>query len=371
MEILALNFGTSTLKYALIAADDPMPRPAHVIERPATPADGIAAVQNALASRVAPGAVVHRVVHGGPHRSAPAVVDAALEREIEAQLPLAPQHNGLALAGLRSARAAWPRVPHVAVFDTAFHADLPAYAACYAVPAAWRAAGLRRYGFHGLSHRHVMNAVAGRLGRPASDLRIVSCHLGNGASACAIDGGCSVDTSMGLTPLEGLIMGTRSGDLDPGAPAFVARTLGLETGAIERALYEQSGMAALAGHGGDLRRIEAAADAGDAQADLALAAYAYRIRKYIGAYAAAMGGCDAVAFTGGVGEHSTGVRRRVLTQLGFLGLELDPARNEHPQLDAQGVSELQTAGSRAHILIVQAREEWAMVREAIGLLGGY
>jgi acetate kinase len=368
MEILALNFGTSTLKYALLRADDAQPAPASVIDRPATPASAIAAVRRAMPPGRVPDAVVHRVVHGGPHRSAPAVVDRSVERDIEAQLPLAPQHNLLALEGLRTARAMWPEAVHVAVFDTAFHAQLPEHASCYAVPAAWRKAGLRRYGFHGLSHRHVMDAVAQRFARDASALRIVSCHLGNGASACAIAHGRSVDTSMGLTPLEGLIMGTRSGDLDPGAHAFVARTLGLQQAEIERVLYEQSGVAALGGHGGDLRLIEAAAAAGDAQADLALAAYAYRIRKYIGAYAAAMGGCDTVAFTGGVGEHSAGVRRRVLAQLDFLGLLLDEDRNQEPQLDDAGVAELQALGSPARILLVQAREEWAMVREALRLL---
>jgi acetate kinase len=198
-------------------------------------------------------AVGHRVAHGGPRLNEAVLVDADTEHEIERVAPLAPQHNPVALAGIRLARERWPGLPQVAVFDTAFHAGMPEQAAAYAVPQAWRDAGVRRYGFHGLSHRHVLEAVSGLLERAPERLRIVSCHLGNGASVCAIDRGRSVDTSMGMTALEGLVMGTRSGDLDPGVPGFVARTLGLDPAQIEAALYHDSGLKALSGVGLECR----------------------------------------------------------------------------------------------------------------------
>ncbi|MEJ5992359.1 acetate/propionate family kinase [Ramlibacter sp. PS3R-8] len=358
---LALNFGSASLKYALFAEDGTAL--AHsIVDRPADVRSALDDVCRGLPKEVARlTGIGHRVVHGG-RRHAPVLFDAAVESEIESLLDLAPQHNRLSLDAVRSARALWPQTPQVAVFDTAFHSGMPEHASCYAVPAAWRDAGLRRYGFHGLSHEHVMQAVAGRLGRPAADLKIMSCHLGNGASVCAIEHGRSVDTSMGLTPLEGLVMGTRCGDIDPGAPGFIHRELGLTLPEIERMLYQESGLAALGGHGGDMRLIEESAVAGDAGARLALAAYAYRIRKYIGAYAAAMGGCDAVAFTGGIGENSAGVRASVMRGMEFLGLVLDPARNGKPLSDAAGVAELQVEGSPAAILSVQAREEWMVFR---------
>jgi acetate kinase len=296
------------------------------------------------------------------------LVEDAVARELEALVPLAPLHNAVALKGLRAARRTWPGVPQVAVFDTAFHLGMPAVAARYAVPSEWEQAGLRRYGFHGLSHQHVMEATAAWLNQPRQQVRIVSCHLGSGASVCAIERGRSVDNSMGLTPLEGLMMATRSGDLDPGAAGFITRALGLSLSQFEERLYQESGLKALAGAGGNLRTIEAAADAGSEAAVFALDAYAYRIRKYIGAYAAAMGGCDALAFTGGVGEHSVGVRRRVLARLGFLGAEPCQAANALPVFDESGVAMLHAPDSPLPILIVRAREEWVIVREARRLL---
>lgn len=366
--LLVLNFGTATLKFAVFPAESSAPLHAGTIDAPQSAEDGLRVLHGLLPGVLPIHAVAHRVVHGGNSHAGAAFLDAALESEIEAILPLAPQHNRLALDGLRAARALWPGVPQLAVFDTAFHAGMPQRAACYAVPAAWREAGLRRYGFHGLSHQHVMEAVAARMGVPATALRIVSCHLGNGASVCAIANGRSVDTSMGLTPLEGLIMGTRCGDLDPGAIGYVARTLRLALPDIEEALYEKSGMAALAGQGGDLGRIEAAAAAGDADAESALDAYAYRIRKYIGAYAAAMEGCDAVAFTGGVGEHSASIRARVMRPLGFLGLHLDDFANAALSRDPAGIAEVQAPSAPGRIFVVQAGEEAMIAREARRLL---
>ena len=368
MQILCLNFGTASLKFALFGADGDVVLEGH-LEQPASVKQALDEVRGRLTTVGAKvDAVGHRVVHGGGRYTQPAFHDADLERAIEALAPLAPQHNPMALEALREAARLWPRLQQVAVFDTAFHASIPEHASCYAVPEAWRQAGVRRYGFHGLSHQHVMEAVSLRMGVPASSLRIISLHLGNGASACAIDRGHSADTSMGFTPMEGLIMGTRCGDLDPGVVGYVGRTLHLSVADVEKALYEDSGMKALSRAGSDLRAIESAAVAGSASALLALQAYAYRVRKYVGAYAAAMGGCDAIAFTGGVGENSSRVRATVLEGLEFLGISLDVAHNVPPQFDENGVAPVSRLGARTPCLIVRAREEWMIARETRRLL---
>lgn len=367
MRVLALNFGSSTLKYAVFTASEEQPSMSGTIVRPQTVGGALDEVHRRW-TEDQPDAVVHRVVHAGESRTSAALFDLDTERKVERAAVLAPVHNANALEALSRARVIWPDAIQVAVFDTAFHNDMPAHASSYAVPLAWRLAGVRRYGFHGLSHQHVLEAVGNRLGVPQDSLRLVSCHLGNGASVCAISGGRSMDTSMGLTPLEGLIMGTRCGDLDPGVVPYVARTLGLSVSEIEQALSTESGMAALGGQGGDVRRIEAAAGLGDQSAQLALDAYAYRICKYIGAYAAALGGCDAIAFTGGVGENSPTVRSSVLGRLEFLGFRTQSTLNELPAFDVDGVAEFQESGSSGRLLIVQAREEWAMARQAQKLL---
>ena len=367
MQILALNFGTASLKFALFAADRAVLE-GH-LERPASVQQGLREIRARLAATNAKvDAVGHRVVHGGSRYTQPALHDSALERELEALLPLAPQHNPLALEALREGARLWPGVAQVAVFDTAFHAAIPDHASCYAVPPAWRQAGVRRYGFHGLSHQHVMEAVAGRMRRAAGELRIISLHLGSGASACAIDGGRSVDTSMGFTPLEGLVMGTRCGDLDPGVAGYVGRTLHLSLPEMERALYEDSGMKALSGAGSDMRAIESAAAAGDASALMALRAYAYRVRKYVGAYAVAMGGCDVIAFTGGVGENSRCIRSLVMDGTEFLGTSLDAEANTAPAFDDDGVASLHGADGRIACFVVRAREERTIARETRRLL---
>ncbi len=245
---------------------------------------------------------------------------------------------------------------------------MPSQACTYAVPKAWRDAGLKRYGFHGTSHQHVMEAAADHLALPPTELRVVSCHLGNGASICAIDRGQSVDTSMGMTSLEGLVMGSRSGDLDPGAYPYLMRTLGLTAEQIESALYEESGMKALSQIGSDLRDIEAQALLGNAQAQLALQVFAYRVRKYIGAYAAAMGGCDVIAFTSGIGENSPAMRRRICAGLEFLGMHLDDDRNDTAKVDSPRPIELQHSQSRTKVLAIRAREEWMIAKETFRLL---
>jgi acetate kinase len=277
-------------------------------------------------------------------------------------------HNPPALAGIKVAGDAWPGVPQVAVFDTAFHQTIPERATTYAVPLPWREAGLRRYGFHGTSHKYVMLRVAEELKTPATELRIVSCHLGNGASICAIERGASVDTSMGMTPLEGLVMGTRSGDVDPGIFAYLHRTLGLSVADIEHALYHASGLAALSALGNDMRDIEKRAAESDKQAQLAIQVYVHRVRKYIGAYAAAMGGVDVIAFTGGIGENSASMRRRVCSGFEFLGLAIDDDRNEGVQLTGSEAPQIQRENSRVRIIVTQAREQWMIAQEAARIL---
>lgn len=370
MHILSLNAGSATLKFGVFDPASATPLMEATIEHPAVDAAAFDEIERRLrhAGMPAIDAVGHRVAHGGPRLSEAALVDADTEREIDQAAPLARQHNPVALAGIRLARERWPGLPQVAVFDTAFHAGMPEEASLYAVPQAWRDVGVRRYGFHGLSHRHVLEAVSGALDRAPEDLRIISCHLGNGASVCAIDRGRSIDTSMGMTALEGLVMGTRSGDLDPGVQAFVARRLGLDPAQIEAALYHDSGLKALSGIGADLREIEARARQGHAGARTALQVHAYRVRKYIGAYAAAMGGCDAVAFTGGAGENSAALRRRILEGLQFLGVRLDEDRNESFGASGAAVAELQAPRSQVAVLAVRSREQWVIARETAAVL---
>ncbi len=370
MHILSLNAGSATLKFGVFDPASATTLMEATIERPAVDAAAFEEIERRLREAGMPAidAVGHRVAHGGPRLHDAVLVDAGAEREIERAAPLAPQHNSVALAGIRLARQRWPGRPQVAVFDTAFHAGMPVQAAAYAVPQAWRDAGVRRYGFHGLSHGYVLEAATATLERAPEQLRIVSCHLGNGASVCAIDRGHSIDTSMGMTALEGLVMGTRSGDLDPGVPGYVARTLGLNAAQIEAALYHDSGLKGLSGIGSDLREIEARARQGHAGARTALQVHAYRVRKYIGAYAAAMGGCDAIAFTGGAGENSSALRRRILEGLEFLGVRLDEDRNESFGASGAAVAELQALHSQVAVLAVRAREQWIIARETAAVL---
>jgi len=312
-------------------------------------------------------ALGHRVVHGGEHFRGPVVVDAAVLQAIEACSVLAPLHNPVALGVLRQCQGLWPQLPQVAVFDTAFHQTLPDYASTYAIPREWRALGLRRYGFHGTSHHYVALRAAAALQRPLTELRLISCHLGNGASVCAISHGQSLDTSMGMTPLEGLVMGSRSGDVDPGLFSFLGRELGLDAAAIEQQLNSASGLLALSGSS-DLRDIEQGAASGDAEAQLAIRLYAYRVRKYIGAYAAALGGLDAIVFTGGIGENSADMRRRSCERLEFLGLYLDEERNRAPDLRDFAVQAIHTSDSRVRVLVTRTNEQYMIACEAQELL---
>jgi acetate kinase len=335
MLIFALNCGSSSLKCAAIDTD----RRNHVLDVRVEEVDQ--ALRRLREESGPPDAVVHRIVHGGERFLHATRIEDGVLSEIEQLSHLAPLHNPPALAAVRQARTAYPQAPQVAVFDTAFHATLPAHAREYALPRDLRERfGIRRYGFHGISHAHVMHAVATQLSRPLAKLRIVSCHLGNGASVAAIEHGRSVDTSMGMTPLEGLVMGTRAGDLDPGIALELVRSGSFDAEQLDALLNRQSGMAGLTGTN-DMREIERRAAAGDEDCRRALALYAYRVRKYIGAYAAVMGGVDAIAFTGGVGENSATIRQACLERLEFLG---------------------------AAILVVKADEELAMALEAAALL---
>jgi acetate kinase len=310
---------------------------------------------------VAPRAVVHRVVHGGEKFAKPTLLDDRVLTALDDVGALASLHNPPALQMIRRARAVFESAPHYAVFDTAFHATLPRPALEYALPAAVRERyGIRRFGFHGISHEYVMHRAAACLRSTVDHLRIVSCHLGNGASIAAIDRGRCVDTSMGMTPLEGLVMGTRCGDIDPGILLELMRTHDRET--LERMLSRESGLRGMTGTN-DVRVIEQRARDGDERCVLALDLFTYRVRKYIGAYAATMGGVDAIAFTGGIGENSAAVRQRCTERLDFLGAVLDQALNRSAFEQAHSdVALLSSQHSRVAILAIRADEERAMAR---------
>jgi acetate kinase len=312
-------------------------------------------------------AIGHRVAHGGPNCNHAAEIDDDLLTYIKKTTPLAPLHNPIFLEAIELSQSLWPKVPQIAVFDTAFHHTIPDYAYTYAIPLAWRELGLRRFGFHGSSHQYIALRTAQELDKPLNQLKIISCHLGSGASICAIDRGRSIDTSMGMTPLEGLVMGTRSGDVDPGMFAFLARELGLDAIEIESQLYSNSGLKGLTGSA-DLRDVERLSSEGDAAAQLALNVYAYRVRKYIGAYAAAMGGVDVLVFTGGVGENSAAMRYRICTQFEYLGMALDIDKNQALKLIGFEAPQIQSAHSRVQILVTQTCEQWMISQEVKALL---
>lgn len=312
-------------------------------------------------------AVGHRVVHGGDLFADPVVVDDHLLATVEDLVPLAPLHNPANLEGLRVARRLFPDVPQVAVFDTAFHQSMPEHAYTYAVPLAWREEHrIRRYGFHGTSYAFVSRRAAELLDRPVEETNLVVLHLGNGASAAAIRGGHSVDTSMGLTPLEGLVMGTRSGDLDPAIHGHLHREVGWSLDEIDRALYRESGLRGLSGVN-DFRELTRRMGAGDETARLAFDVYAYRVRKYVGAYYAALGELHAVVFTGGIGQHSPDLRAAALAGLDRLGIVLDPARNDARTNEARAVS---AEDSEVAVLVVPTDEEWEIARQALAVVHG-
>jgi acetate kinase len=310
-------------------------------------------------------AVGHRVVHGGSTFSASALIDDALIAEVTDLVPLAPLHNPANLEGIRVARQLFPELPHVAVFDTAFHQTLPPHAYTYAVPSAWREEhGVRRYGFHGTSHAFVSQEAARLLGRDPAEVNVIVLHLGNGCSASAVQAGRSVETSMGLTPLEGLVMGTRSGDLDPAVPAYLTRELGLSVADVDQALNSASGLKGLTGEN-DFREVSRLRAGGDERATLAFDVYCHRIRKYVGSYYAVLGTLDAVVFTAGVGENSAEVRAAALAGLERLGITIDPERNAAP---ASGARRISTDDSEVAVLVIPTNEEWQIARETLGVV---
>jgi acetate kinase len=319
----------------------------------------------ALPDRAHLAAVGHRVVHGGPFTSSVRIT-LEVRTRIGALVNLAPLHNPPSLEALTAAQAELPDVPHVAVFDTAFHATIPPHAFTYPVPENWtRDWGFRRYGFHGLSHAYCARRAAEMLGKPVEELRLAICHLGHGCSAAAVQGGRCVDTTMGFTPLEGLMMATRSGSVDPSVILNVQRSHGLTVDQVEKILNRESGLLGVSGISADMRQVLAAARADEEQARLALDIYAHRVRQAIGALTVTMGGIDALVFTAGVGEHAAEVRESICGGLECLGLELDRIANAACKPDA----DVALPGSRARVLVITAREDVTMLREVIQVLG--
>lgn len=398
MKILVINCGSSSIKYQLFA----MPSPQAVglcerigetgarlkqdwqgragrreqIDRAILAADHREAFAHILTALEETGlvarerdlgAIGHRVVHGGEDFSAPTLIDAGVVERIRSLIPLAPLHNPANLTGIQVCLEAFPQVPQVAVFDTAFHQSMPPQAYRYALPSHWyRDYGVRRYGFHGTSHAFVAQRAADSLGRPLDELDLISLHLGNGVSAAAIKGGRCVDTSMGLTPLEGLVMGTRCGDIDPAIIFYLQQRTGMSGHEVEVQLNTLSGLKGLCGIN-DMREILGRAQGGDQPAELAVSLFCYRIRKYIGAYAAVLGRLEALIFTAGIGEHSPEIRRRVCADLDLLGIDLNEELNARP---GEGVRELQSATSRVRVLVVPTNEELAIAQQTLRLVEG-
>ena len=400
MEILVLNSGSSSIKYQLFSMDDRSVLASGLVERIGEAegqamhrlagrdaadeqpeqtehvripdhAEGLRRIVDVLESAGLAGdlaGIGHRVVHGGEAFFDPVVIDEEVIEGIRAQVPLAPLHNPANLQGIEVAYALRPETPQVAVFDTGFHRSLPPHAYRYALPSeAYERHAVRRYGFHGTSHAYVARRAADHLGRSPEACNLITLHLGNGASATAVANGQSVDTSMGMSPLEGLVMGTRSGDVDPTVAFHLSRVGDRSFDEVETMLNRQSGLKGLCGDN-DLRTVEQRAEAGDEAAELALAVYCYRIRKYIGAYLAVLGRADAVVFTAGVGENSPTVRWRACEGLGGLGIRIDPARND---ARAEGrVLDVTADDGDVAVLVVPTNEELEIAEQTLARVTG-
>jgi acetate kinase len=363
--VLAVNAGSSSLKLRLLGDDDAL-----LASRDVGEDDDWERTLEQLVDEAPADAAGHRVVHGGAEFAEPALVDAELEQRLGQLEELAPLHNGPAIRMIRALRRLRPTLPAVACFDTTFHRTLPPGAATYAVPSEWSERwGLRRFGFHGLSHAYASRRVAELLNQPLSGLRLVTAHLGAGASLAAVAGGRSVDTTMGFTPLEGLVMATRSGSVDPGLLLWVQRHGGLDAAAVESALEHESGLLGISQRSSSVSDLLQLSAEGDEACALAIDVYLHRLRASIAAMAAAMGSLDALVFTGGVGEGSAEIRERACAGLGLLGLEIDPEANE----GANGQDEdLSTHTAPSKVLVVRAREDLeiaAQVRTAISQPG--
>jgi acetate kinase len=360
--ILVVNAGSSSLKLRAIDDDDRVA--ASTDSEPDS--NGIHdALARFLADAPALTAAGHRVVHGGPDHTGPARIDSALDEGLALLADLAPLHNPPALAGIRALQELRPSLPQVACFDTSFHASLPPAAYTYAIPKAWVTQwGLRRYGFHGLSHAWASRRAAELLGRPLDSLDLVTAHLGSGASLAAVARGRSVDTTMGFTPLEGIVMSTRSGSVDPGLLLWVQRRGGLSAKDLEDALEYESGLLGMWGVSGDLRRVLEAVDGGDGDAGLAYDVYLHRLRAGVAAMAAAMGGIDGLVFTGGAGEASARLRRDTCDGLGFLGVEVAGSLND----EATGDAVISGGGTTVATATVKTREDLEIARQVRTLL---
>ena len=395
MKVLVVNCGSSSLKYQLIDSETEQALAVGLCERIGidgrlkhTPAGGDkvvledalpnheVAIKNVLAALTNPtygvikdlseiGAVGHRVVHGGEKFTKSVLIDDAVIAGIKECCDLAPLHNPANLIGIDACMKLMPGVPEVAVFDTAFHQTMPKEAYLYAVPYEYYTNyGVRRYGFHGTSHSYVSKRAIAVAGLDANNSKVVVCHLGNGASCSAVLNGRSVDTSMGLTPLEGLIMGTRSGDIDPAVIEFVAKKENKSLSEMMTVLNKKSGVDGMSGVGSDFRDLDAAAKAGNERAQVAVEAFAYRVAKYVGAYTAAMNGVDAIAFTAGIGENDGKVRKKSCDRLGFLGITSDDAKNA---IRGEEVI-ISTPDSKVKVMVIPTNEELAICRETVALI---
>ncbi|MEV6125583.1 acetate kinase [Streptomyces violaceusniger] len=374
--VLVLNSGSSSVKYQLLDMADGSRPASGIVERigEGPVADHAAALKQVADELAAQGlgldspelaAVGHRVVHGGTRFTEPTLITDEVVEEIEKLIPLAPLHNPANVTGIKVARALRPDLPQVAVFDTAFHSTIPEAAARYAIDVAtadrW---GVRRYGFHGTSHAYVSRATAALLGKDPAEVNTIVLHLGNGASASAVRGGVCVETSMGLTPLEGLVMGTRSGDIDPAAIFHLSRVGGMSTDEIDTLLNKRSGLAGLCGDN-DMREIGRRMGEGDQAAQLAFDIYIHRLRKYVGAYTAVLGRVDAIAFTAGVGENSAAVREAATRDLTAFGIEVDGVRNALRSATARLIS---TESSRVAVAVVPTDEELEIAGQTFDLV---
>ncbi|GIM27840.1 acetate kinase [Clostridium polyendosporum] len=395
MNILVINCGSSSLKYQLINMSNEQAlavglverigiegsiltqkvegRDKYIIKQPMkSHQDAIKLVLDALVdsangvikSMDEISAVGHRVVHGGEKYSNSVLVNDEVMKELEECAKLAPLHNPPNIIGINACKALMPNTPMVVVFDTAFHQTMPEKAFLYAIPyELYKEHNIRKYGFHGTSHKYVSNKVAKVMGKDVKDLKIITCHLGNGSSVTAIKNGKSIDTSMGFTPLEGLVMGTRCGDIDPAVIFYLINELGYSTEEVNILLNKKSGALGVSGVSSDFRDVTSAAAQGNHRAQLALDMFYYRVRKYIGSYAAAMGGVDCIVFTAGVGENSVAIRAEICKGLEFLGLEIDAERN-----NVSGkIAELSTEGSKVKVFAIPTNEELMIARDTQAL----
>jgi acetate kinase len=395
MKVLVVNCGSSSLKYQLFDMEKEEVIAKGVVERIGTPpsyliyalnnekvkkevtasdhTEAFKVVINALLDENKPviksideiGAVGHRIVHGGERFKEPTIIDGEVIAEIERNNELAPLHNPAGLAGIRGSLEVLPNVPQVAIFDTSFHSQMPKYAYLYGLPLRfYREHRIRRYGFHGTSHYYVAHRAAQLVGRPIEELKIITCHLGNGCSITAVKGGRSIDTSMGFTPLEGLVMGTRSGDIDPAIPLYLIRELNYTPEDVDNILNKESGLLGISEFSNDMRDVMAAAAKGEQKAELAMEIFCYRIKKYIGAYAAIMNGLDILVFTAGIGENEPEVRELVCKDMDFLGISIDPQKNNFKGQER----EISTPSSKVRVWVVPTNEELVIARETLRLV---